>query len=67
FSVLPAGYRDYDGNFYGVGNYARLWSASDYESTYAYDQHFYFGFANVYQYFNFKYNGFFLRCLQDSN
>ena len=65
-SVLPAGYRNNDGNFNNQGNNANLWSASENNSNNAYNQNFNNDNANVNQNNNNKNNGFSLRCLQDS-
>jgi uncharacterized protein (TIGR02145 family) len=38
FSVLPAGY--YNGNFYNLGSYARIWTATESDSSKAYNRFF---------------------------
>ena len=65
-SVLPAGYRNNDGNFNNQGNNANLWSASENNSNNAYNQNFNNDNANVNQNNNKKNNGLSLSCLQDS-
>ena len=67
FSVLPAGYRDYDGGFRLRGDYANFWSSpeSEYSSSNAWSQYFNRN-VNVGQGYGYKYYGFSVRCLKDS-
>ena len=67
FSVLPAGHRYSAGGFNNVGDFAYLWSASEYVSRGAYGQYFYYDGAGVGQNYYGKDGGYSLRCLQDSN
>ena len=65
FSALPAGIRDNIGFFYNGGNLAYFWSATEYNSYYAY-----FMFLNYYSEladlnYYYKYYGFSVRCLKD--
>ena len=66
FSVLPAGRRDYDGNYYGAGDDAYFWSSSEYNSYLAYYWDFYYDYDNVYHNYYSKNYGFSVRCLRDS-
>jgi uncharacterized protein (TIGR02145 family) len=65
FSVLPAGYRNYDGSFIDLGGYANFWSASEYDASYAWYRYFSYDNALVRRYDNVKSDGFSLRCLED--
>ncbi|MCQ2108763.1 MAG: fibrobacter succinogenes major paralogous domain-containing protein [Fibrobacter sp.] len=65
FSVLPAGCRDDNGNFSYEGRDACLWSASEYNSGYAWYQVFYYEDADAAQNGYYKYYGQSLRCLKD--
>lgn len=65
FTVLPAGYRNYYGSFYYLGDYADFWSASEGSGTGAWDRYFSDGGANVYRGHVSKASGYSLRCLQD--
>jgi len=66
FSALPAGYRDDDGSFYYVGNYAYFWSATELNSLYAYGMHLYYNYdeATLFDH-GYKDLGFSVRCLKD--
>ena len=66
FSVLPAGYRYYDGSFYTAGNYAFFWSSSERSSDLAYYWDFYYNSDYVSRNYYGKNYGFSVRCLRDS-
>jgi uncharacterized protein (TIGR02145 family) len=38
FSVLPGGYRNYDGSFFNIRNFAFFWSATKYDFNYAWSR-----------------------------
>ncbi len=65
FSALPAGYRPYDGYFYGGGINAFFWSATEYGSYNAFYIYLYYynEYANLLSYD--KYYGFSVRCVKD--
>ena len=65
FSVLPAGYRDDDGAFGGLGVVAYFWSSSEEAASYARCRYIYCDYANVYPYVSIKTYGFSLRCIVD--
>ena len=67
FSALPAGYRNYSGNFYDAGYGAYFWSASENGSSYAYYMRLYYYYEDAYMYYYRKYYGYSVRCLQYSN
>lgn len=69
FSALPAGYRYRYGYFDYAGNIAIFWSASQYEnnSDRAYYMSLSYGYEDANVYYNDKYYGYSVRCLQDSN
>jgi uncharacterized protein (TIGR02145 family) len=64
FSALPGGYGSSDGSFYGVGDSGYWWSASEYNSSYAYYRNmYYYGESASFNYYKiFLYS---VRCLQD--
>ena len=65
FSVLPGGYRGYDGFFLYMGGYAPFWSSTE-NSTYgAWGRLLGFNNAGVDSDYDDKYYGFSSRCLQD--
>ncbi|MCQ2104518.1 MAG: fibrobacter succinogenes major paralogous domain-containing protein [Fibrobacter sp.] len=64
-SVLPAGYRNYNGGFYYESDDADLWSASEYSSKGAWYQYFRYNYDDARQRNHDKYNGQSLRCLKD--
>ena len=65
FSALPAGFRDYGGNYYSEGNYADVWSSTEDSSGNAY--YVDLGYYNDGAYLNDdnKNYGFSVRCLKD--
>ncbi|MCL4100835.1 hypothetical protein MMG03_000404 [Fibrobacter succinogenes] len=65
FAVLPAGSRNYGGNFSYGGNFAYFWSSTEYDSSYAYDWYFYYGYGSVNHNDYDKTFGFSVRCLRD--
>lgn len=47
FGAVPAGSRNYNGNYYDFGNYACFWSATENNSNYAWYRNLYYGSASV--------------------
>ena len=66
FSVLPAGYRNGDGDYLSAGFDAYFWSSSEYSSSSAYYWDFYYYDGYVSHSIGSKGNGFSVRCLRDS-
>ena len=67
FSVLPAGYYYYGSDFYGAGRNGLYWSSTEDSSYSAYFKSFYYDDAGVYESYDYKGNGFSVRCLRNSN
>jgi len=65
FSVLPAGYRNDDGAFYYLGDYAYFWSSSEYAASSAWYRYFDYDGAYVDRSNDYKPFGFSLRCVQN--
>ncbi|SOE78327.1 major paralogous domain-containing protein [Fibrobacter sp. UWT3] len=65
FSALPAGYRDYDGNYYGEGHYADFWSSTEGNSSSAYSMYLNYDYDIAGLYGSYKYYGRSVRCLKD--
>ena len=65
FSALPAGSRNYSGNYNDEGYYANFWSSTEYGSNHAYHMYLNYYYDNAFLYYNFKYFGFSVRCLKD--
>ena len=66
FSVLPGGYRNFDGNFYYIRFSACFWSATEYDYNFAWNRLLYYNYGNVYRYTTFdKSFGASVRCLRD--
>jgi uncharacterized protein (TIGR02145 family) len=66
FSGLPGGTRySLDGGFYGLGNYGGWWSASESGAEYVWNRRLIDASAVTYRNFNFKRNGFSVRCVRD--
>ena len=65
FSALPAGYRNYYGEYFYEGDNAYFWSSTEDDSKFAYNMYLYYDDGNAYMY-NYKYYGFSVRCLKDA-
>ena len=65
FSALPGGYGISDGDFYNVGNRGYWWSASEYDSDYAYNRSMDYDGEYAYWGYYDKYRLLSVRCLQD--
>jgi uncharacterized protein (TIGR02145 family) len=65
FSALPGGNGDSGGSFSRVGNYGYWWSASEYNSRYAYYRDMLYNFEVVYYDYYDKSNLYSVRCLKD--
>ena len=63
FSALPAG--TYNGSFDNLGSYARFWTATEYNSSYAYSRYFSTG-TGMYSDNNYKYFQYSVRLVKDS-
>ena len=64
FSALPAGYRNYYGEYFYEGDNAYFWSSTEDDSKFAFNMYLYYDDGNAYMY-NYKYYGFSVRCLKD--
>jgi uncharacterized protein (TIGR02145 family) len=65
FSGLSGGYRNYGGSFYGVGYYAYWWSASVYDTPFAWSRVLYYDDRNVNKFNNIMASGFSVRVVRD--
>ena len=65
FSVLPAGYRNYDGTFRDLGGYADFWSSSESDASSAWYRDFHYNGAHVTRSYSSKAYGFSLRCAEN--
>jgi uncharacterized protein (TIGR02145 family) len=65
FSALPGGYRDNDGSFYTIRNYAFFWSATEYGNNDAWTRNLDCCSNNLGRSYGNKRNGFSVRCLRD--
>jgi uncharacterized protein (TIGR02145 family) len=64
FSALPGGYRCSDGTFYGADYYGYLWTATECNNVYAYYRRVGYDGDNVYEYNNYKSNGYSVRFVK---
>ena len=64
FSVLPAGFSYGSAGFYDEGNRAYFWSSTE-DGNYASYMRLDYGYGFGYLYYDDKYRGFSVRCLQD--
>jgi uncharacterized protein (TIGR02145 family) len=65
FSALPAGSRNYFGGFNYIGFYAYFWSATEYDTDYAYTRNLYYYGEYMYTEFNYKNYAHSVRCVKD--
>ena len=65
FSALPAGYRSNYGYFFNGGNNAYFWSATEYDSYYAYDMTLSYLYEDAYLDNDGKNLAFSVRCLEN--
>jgi len=66
FTALPGGFRGNKGVFYSLGKYATFWTTHDQKGTdKAWYRTLYYGNERVYRQYNFKNQGFSVRCVQD--
>ena len=65
FSALPAGYRSNNGYFFNGGNNAYFWSATEYDSYYAYDMTLGYLYEDAYLGNDDKNLAFSVRCLEN--
>jgi uncharacterized protein (TIGR02145 family) len=65
FTALPGGYRKGDGSFLNIRNYAFFWSASEYDTNFAWTRNLNYNGSNVVRNTNSKSLGASVRCLRD--
>jgi uncharacterized protein (TIGR02145 family) len=65
FAALPAGYRNIDGDYNNLGEFAYFWSSTDYGRSYAWFRYLGAQFAQVYRDGGLKEEGRSVRCLKD--
>ena len=65
FTALPGGSRDFDGSFYGIGNYCDLWSSTESNTDNAWDWGMYYLDSIIYRDYYNKRDGFSVRCVRD--
>ncbi|MDF1575734.1 MAG: FISUMP domain-containing protein [Bacteroidales bacterium] len=67
FTAVPGGFRGNKGVFYSLGHYATFWTASDESGTdKAWYRTLYYNYQSVYRQYNFKNQGFSVRCVKDA-
>ncbi|MBK7377536.1 MAG: T9SS type A sorting domain-containing protein [Ignavibacteriales bacterium] len=64
FSALLAGFRNYSGFFHNLGDYADIWSSTEYFG-YAYDLILYYNVSNIFLANNHQDHAFSVRCMKD--
>ena len=65
FAGLPGGYRNGDGDFSNIGAGGDWWSSSESNTNNAWYRYLYSNNGDVDSYYNYKRNGFSVRCLRD--
>ena len=64
FSALPAGTRDYNGDYYIEGNFAYFWSSTESDDYDAYRMYLSYDYDPAYLDRGYKYYGFSVRCVK---
>lgn len=65
FTGLPAGYRGDGGAFDGIGTNGIWWSSSEFTTPGAWHRNLNYNIGNATRNYNYKENGFSVRCLRD--
>lgn len=65
FSGLPAGYRTNNVSFYLIGDFGYWWSSSELSTTDAWVRYLFYNFGFAFRNYNYKGDGFSVRCLRD--
>jgi len=65
FTALPGGYRDLDGNYYGMGYLGYFWSSTELSSCSAWSRTLGYSGSDVSRYVYGKRVGFSVRCIRD--
>ncbi len=65
FMALPGGYRGSDGTYFGLGHNGMWWTATEQNSTFAWNHRLYYNLDKVGRESSRKDVGFIVRCLQD--
>jgi uncharacterized protein (TIGR02145 family) len=65
FTVLPGGFRDDNGSFNYIRGFAFFWSATEFDSSYAWYRYLYYSNSDVLRYNYVKSVGASVRCLRD--
>jgi uncharacterized protein (TIGR02145 family) len=66
FTALPGGYRDYDGNSYSIGYIGYFWSATEFNSNFAWYRYLFYDLADINRFDYGKVAGFSVRCVKDN-
>ena len=64
-TVLPSGFRNAEGDFNNLGDFAYFWSSSDYGKSYAWFRYLGAQFSQVYRDGGLKVEGLSVRCVKD--
>ena len=65
FTGLPAGYRNFSGSFDYMGTNATFWSASEYDTSYAWYRSLGYNNSGIYRTYYYEKYGFSVRCVRD--
>jgi len=65
FSGLPGGFRDPSGTFFSIGTNGYWWSSTEGRSNYPWYRNLSFDEIGVHRTYNFKEDGFSVRCIKD--
>ena len=65
FSVIPSGWRIYNGVYYALDYGATFWSATEYDSRRAWSRSMTSQLSQVLRSYGFKERGFSVRCVKD--
>jgi uncharacterized protein (TIGR02145 family) len=65
FSALPTGYRNYDGQFFCLGEYGSWWPSNAFDESTAWYFYIYYTDPYMVRYYNDKRFGYSVRCIRD--
>lgn len=65
FTALPGGYRNFDGQFFGISGNGNWRSTDEYDATNAWYWYIIYNHTDCYKYYGSKKGGFSVRCVKD--
>ena len=66
FAALPGGYRNFDGGFYGMGDYAYWWSSTESDKYHGSSRYLYSHYSTINNFAGHKEVGYSIRCMRNN-